>query len=82
MSDMPTAENALAEARRSLNALYLEVPAVIADDVRAKMEAAFAALAVRSDSSRDAPLRCEKCGSLDVYTASARPSAARCGGRC
>ncbi len=36
--------DAVAEARRALSALYLEVPALIADDVKEKVDAAFSVL--------------------------------------
>lgn len=38
-------DTALRAARRAVQCLYLEVPALVADDVREKVEAAFAALA-------------------------------------
>ncbi len=42
-SERPAVAIAVANARRACNALYLEVPAVVAEDVQRKVEAAFQA---------------------------------------
>ena len=44
--------DARAAARRAIGALYIELPETIADDVREKVEAAFAACAEYAEARR------------------------------
>lgn len=63
---MTEREKAIAEARRALGALYPEVHGNIARDVTARVEAAFAALALpQGEDARSLPdgtlVTCEHC---------------------